>query len=157
MVGYFDDVVRFWFDHGVAGFRVDVAHGMAKSAVLVDVERDAESHPAWDQPEVHDIIRRWRSLGDQVPEGPRYWVGEVWVTEDALARYLRPDEFHQAFSFDLLVQPWHASSMRGAIERSIALAGDHSSPAWALSNHDVHRLATRYGQEVSLSQPIPPT
>ena len=59
-----------------------------------------------------------------------------------LARYLRPDEFHQAFSFDLLVQPWHAESLRGAIERSIALAGPDSSPAWALSNHDVHRLAT---------------
>ena len=155
VAGHFDDVVRFWFDRGVAGFRVDVAHGMAKSPQLVDVEPGADSHPAWDQPEVHDIIRRWRSLGDESTAEPCYWVGEVWVTEEALARYLRPDEFHQAFSFDLLVQPWHAPSLRNAIERSLALAGDHSSPAWTLSNHDVHRVATRYGQDVTLEPADP--
>jgi len=155
VVAYFDEVVRFWFNRGVAGFRVDVAHGMAKSAELFDVADGAPDHPAWDQPEVHDIIRRWRAIGDANPTGAGYWVGEIWVSEDALARYLRPDEFHQAFSFDLLVQPWHAPALRAAIERSIALAGARSWPAWALSNHDVHRLATRYGQDVSLEPADP--
>ena len=155
VVDYFDAVVKFWFDRGVAGFRVDVAHGMAKSRTLIDVENGATEHPAWDQPQVHEIIRRWRAIGDEAGGAERYWVGEVWVTAEALARYLRPDEFHQAFSFDLLIQPWHAQSMHGAIERSIALAGANSSPAWALSNHDVHRLATRLGQEVDLAPADP--
>jgi alpha-glucosidase len=155
VVAHFDEMLRFWFDRGVAGFRVDVAHGMAKAPELSDVVDGADTHPAWDQPGVHDIIRRWRSLGDGVPDGPRYWVGEVWVTDAALARYLEPDEFHQAFSFDLLLQPWHAPSLRAAIDRSLALAGDGAGPAWALSNHDVHRVATRYGQAIELGEPDP--
>jgi len=155
VVEHFDDVLRFWFDKGIAGFRVDVAHGMAKAAELVDVQAGSDFHPAWDQPGVHDIVRRWRALGDAWPVGPRYWVGEVWVTDSALARYLAPDEFHQAFSFDLMLQPWHAESLRRAVERSLALAGPYQAPAWALSSHDVHRVATRYGQEVDLGDPDP--
>jgi len=154
VVRYFDDVIKFWFDRGVAGFRVDVAHGMAKSSELVDVTPGADHHPAWDQPGVHDIVRRWRALGDEADGGSRYWVGEVWVTDEALARYLAPDEFHQAFAFDLMVQPWHGPALRSAIERSATLAGG-GAPAWALSNHDVHRVATRYGQLQDLGTPDP--
>ena len=155
VVQHFDDVLRFWFGRGVAGFRVDVAHGMAKAPELVDVVPGADGHPAWDQPGVHDIVRRWRGIGDAAPDGERYWVGEVWVTDAALARYVAPDEFHQAFSFDLMLQPWHEPSLRAAIDRSIARANTQSGPAWALSSHDVHRVATRYGQAIDLEPPDP--
>ncbi|MCW5951553.1 MAG: alpha-glucosidase, partial [Propionibacteriaceae bacterium] len=74
--------------------------------------------------------------------------------QEMLAGYLRPDELHQAFDFGLLVQPWHAGRMRMAIETGLRVAG--AAPAWALSNHDVHRAVTRYGQEQSLVVP-PPT
>jgi len=151
---HFDDVLTFWFDKGVAGFRIDVAHGMAKADSLPDVEEGADSHPAWDQTGVHDIHRTWRRLADCAPGGPRYLVGEVWASDTAFARYISPDELHQAFAFDLLVQPWHESAFRSAIDRSLALAGG-TRPAWTLSNHDVHRTVTRYGQDQDLTPPDP--
>lgn len=152
---HFDEVLRFWFSRGVAGFRIDVAHGMAKAEHFVDVFPGATSHPAWNQPEVHDIYRRWRGIGDADPAGERYFVGEVWVTDEAYARYVAPGQLHQAFSFDVLVQPWDAPSQRGAIERSLALTSGSAPPAWTLSNHDVHRTVTRYGQVQDLTPPDP--
>jgi len=84
VAAYFDDVVRFlvrsrgrWLPRGRRA-------RMAKSAELVDVEPGADAHPAWDQPAVHDIIRRWRVIGDATAEDVRYWVGEVWVTDEGL-------------------------------------------------------------------------
>jgi alpha-glucosidase len=154
----FEDVLRFWFDRGVDGFRIDVAHGHAKAAGLPDwpgADDGTGGHNAamWDQPEVHDVFRAWRALGDGYPE-PKYLVGEIWVpTAERLAAYLRPDELHQAFRFDLLVQPWHAPHLRAAIDTGLgAVPG---VPAWTLANHDVHRAATRYGQEQSLDAPDP--
>lgn len=149
---YFDDVFKFWFDRGVDGFRVDVAHGLFKSPEMEDwpgAEHGSGGHnyAMWDQPEVHEIYRRWRALGDAYPE-PKYFVGEIWVpSTQSLAAYLRPDELHQAFNFELLVQPWEAKAMQRAIERGMAAARTTDAPAWTLSNHDVHRTATRYGQE----------
>lgn len=149
---YFDEVLRFWFDRGVDGFRIDVAHGLFKSLQMNDwpgAEHGSGGHnyAMWDQPEVHEIYRRWRSLGDAYPE-PKYFVGEIWVpSTQSLAAYLRPDELHQAFNFELLVQPWEAKAMQRAIEGGMAAARVTGAPAWALSNHDVHRTATRYGQD----------
>ncbi len=150
----FLDVLRFWFDRGVDGFRIDVAHGNVKAADLPDHLHDGHNQAMWDQPEVHDIYRAWRALGDSYPT-PKYFVGEVWLpSQELLAGYLRPDELHQAFDFGLLVQPWDAARMRSAIETGLRVGG--AAPAWTLSNHDVHRPATRYGQEQSLDVP-PPT
>jgi len=150
----FLDVLRFWFDRGVDGFRVDVAHGNVKADGLPDHHGTGHNYAMWDQPEVHDIYRGWRALGDTYPSA-KYFVGEVWLpSQDSLASYLRPDELHQAFDFGLLVQPWNADRMREAIENALRVAG--AAPAWALSNHDVHRAATRYGQSQSLDAP-PPT
>lgn len=155
---YFEDVLRFWFDRGVDGFRIDVAHGMVKAVDLPDQPAGSEggaghNYAMWDQPEVHDIYRAWRAIGDSYPVG-KYFVGEIWVpSPDRLAPYLRRDELHQAFWFELLVQPWSASHFRAAIEHGLATAGP--SPAWTLSNHDVHRAVTRYGQQQMLSAPDP--
>ncbi|MEA5052000.1 MAG: glycoside hydrolase family 13 protein, partial [Propionicimonas sp.] len=150
----FSGVLRFWYDRGVDGFRIDVAHGMVKAAELPDHAGGGHNHAMWDQPEVHDIYRAWRALGDSY-DPPKYLVGEVWLpSQQLLGAYLRPDELHQAFDFGLLVQPWDAGRLRAAINTGLQVAG--RAPAWALANHDVHRTATRYGQQQSLEVP-PPT
>jgi len=165
VVASFDDVLTFWFDRGIDGFRIDVAHGLLKAADLADWPgaddgTGGHNHAMWDQPEVHDVYRRWRSIADSYPE-PRYFVGEIWVpSAKSLAAYVRPDELHQAFTFGLLVQPWDAAGMRAAIDAGLATtaargADEVAPPAWALSNHDVHRTVTRYGQEQRLDPPDP--
>ncbi|QKV73426.1 glycoside hydrolase family 13 protein [Amycolatopsis sp. Hca4] len=150
VLAYFDDVLRFWFDRGVDGFRIDVCHGLIKDAALRDWDPAGGSYNAysWNRPEVHEIFRRWHALAAGYgPDRDLLLVGEVWVPDPAdLDAYLRPDELHQAFSFDLLVQPWEAAALRGAIERATARTQVHGAPAaWTLANHDVHRAVTRYG------------
>ena len=149
----FDSILRFWLDRGVDGFRVDVAHGMAKHPDMPDIAGAydgagpaAEGHPYWDQDGVHDVYRRWRSIADSYPREVTF-VGEVWVrTPERLARYLRPDELHTAFNFDFLLAPWEPEALRTAIDESIAaLAGVGAPTTWVLSNHDVVRHVTRYG------------
>ena len=155
VVDHFDDVMRFWFDRGVDGFRIDVAHGLFKHIELPDWEDDGHNYAMWDQPEVHSVYRRWRAIGDEYPGG-KYFVGEIWVPSiEAMSAYLSADELHQAFSFDLLVQPWESTRMAGAITRALEqgeVVG--GPPAWTLSNHDVHRTTTRYGQVQDLSAPV---
>ncbi|WP_254896777.1 alpha-amylase family glycosyl hydrolase [Amycolatopsis sp. Hca4] len=153
---YFDDVLRFWFDRGVDGFRIDVCHGLLKDRELSDWDPADGAYNArsWNQPEVHRIYRRWRSLTQSYGDRDLLLVGEVWVpTAVDLAAYLRPDELHQAFYFDLLVQPWDAVALRDSIER--ALTATDSLPAWTLANHDVHRTVTRYG--ITDPEPAPPS
>jgi alpha-glucosidase len=150
----FEDVLRFWFDRGVDGFRIDVAHGLAKESGLPDAGHlevggniAPVGHPAWDQDEVHDIYRRWRTIADSYAE-PRVFVAEAWVADnDRLSRYLRPDELHTAFQFDLLQAPFRATSMRAIVDNAIgAAASVAASPTWVLSNHDVVRHTTRYAR-----------
>ncbi len=148
----FLDVLRFWFDRGVDGFRIDVAHGLMKDADLPDHGGDHPNPAAWDQPEVHEIYRSWRALGDSYPE-PKQWVAEAWLaTHERLADYVRPDELQQAFEFELMIQPWDAQRVRGAIDRGLEIT---PTPAWALANHDVHRVVTRYGQAQVFDDPDP--
>lgn len=156
VVEYFLEVLRFWFDRGVDGFRVDVAHGNIKHPDLPDQEirpdgTRGHNDAMWDQPEVQEIYRGWRSLGDSyVPA--RHFVGEVWVPPERLSSYINGDGLHSAFSFDLLVQPWNAPRLVAAINSGLESAG--GEPAWTLSNHDVHRPVTRYGQEQVLEAPL---
>lgn len=161
VAAHFDEVLRHWFDLGVDGFRIDVAHGLFKQESLTDwpgADDGTGAHNAamWDQPEVHDVYRSWRAIGEEY-DPPRYFVGEIWVPDlEAMRRYVADDEMHQAFSFDLLVQPWDASRIRGAVERAMAGAAVLGrTPAWTLSNHDVHRTVTRYGQDQSLEDADP--
>ena len=149
----FDDILRFWLDRGVDGFRVDVAHGLVKREGLPDVDpaRDAQGvgsdhGPMWDQDGVHDIYRRWRRILDEY--GPdRILVAEAWVSPaDRMARYLRPDEMQQAFNFPYMMAGWSASRQRQAIEASLEANDAVDAPTtWVLSNHDVVRHASRLG------------
>ncbi len=159
---YFDEVLRFWYSLGVDGFRIDVAHGHFKQVELNDwpgAEDDSGGHnyDMWDQPEVHEIYRRWRALGAEGPGEEKYLVGEIWVPSlERLAAYLAPDELHAAFSFELLVQPWDAARMARAVRLSLDQAKRTGTrQAWTLANHDVHRPATRYGQQQLLEDALP--
>src|SRR5690606_33400753 len=149
----FLDILRFWLDLGVDGFRVDVAHGMIKAPGLPDVGRPGQTRmlgtdvlPYFDQDGVHEIHRSWRRLLDSYP-GERIAVAEAWApTPERLARYVRPDELHQAFNFHYLTAGWDASALRTVIEESLATTGLVGAPTtWVLSNHDVQRHVTRYG------------
>jgi alpha-glucosidase len=146
----FHDILRFWLDRGVDGFRIDVAHGLAKDPQMPDLgEEPAEagaSHPHWDVDEVHEVYRGWRRIMDAYP-GDRVFVGEIWVQSvDRLALYLRPDELHTAFNFAFLTAGWEAAALRTAVDDSMrALAQVGAPPTWVLSNHDVVRHVTRYG------------
>ncbi len=148
----FLDVLRFWFDRGIDGFRVDVAHSLAKDPELPDVDPDAQaitsgndgSHPFWDRDELHDIVRDWRRLADGY-DGDKVLVAEAWVAPDRLPNYIAPDQYHQSFNFDFLTAPWDATARRAVIDRSIGLMHEVGSvPTWVLSNHDVIRQATRF-------------
>ncbi|MER7168228.1 glycoside hydrolase family 13 protein [Micromonospora sp. NPDC000207] len=155
----FLDILRFWLDRGVDGFRIDVAHGMIKAEGLPDVgfnsmttgRRQSEllgkgRLPYFDQDEVHDVYRAWRPILDSYPGG-RMAVAEAWAeTPQRLARYIGPDELHQAFSFDFLDATWSADSFRKVIDTALTESTIVGAPTtWVLSNHDKQRHVTRYG------------
>ncbi|MBX3116846.1 MAG: glycoside hydrolase family 13 protein [Cryobacterium sp.] len=146
----FRDILRFWLDRGIDGFRVDVAHGLIKKAGLPDADYgpDAKpfSEPYWAQPEVHEIYREWRKVLDEYP-GEKVMVAEAWVFPlSKLANWVRPDEMHQAFNFAYLGTPLKAAALRKVIRQSLAAFGSVGAPStWVLSNHDVVRHATRFG------------
>ncbi len=161
----FEETLRFWFDRGVDGFRIDVAHSLVKQDGLPDaedldwprhpVEVDGElrrspwqPHPFWDRDEVHEIYRDWRRIADSY-DPPRVFVAEAWVDEpERLARYLRTDELHTAFNFTYLQAPWDAGYLRHVITETLDELGAVGAPAtWVLSNHDVARHVSRYARE----------
>ncbi len=144
-----EDVLRFWFDRGAAGVRIDSAALLVKDPELSEepLESRPSEHPFTDRDELHDIYRRWRAIADSYPE-PRVLVGEIWLPDaDRLARYLRPDELHTAFNFDFLACPWEPGRLRASIDSALATHAPIGAPAtWVLSNHDVTRPVTRYGR-----------
>ncbi|MBC7630721.1 glycoside hydrolase family 13 protein [Aeromicrobium sp.] len=154
----FEDVLRFWLDREVDGFRIDVAHGLVKAPGLPHVDLDLDPSvaatalsPMWDQPGVHEIYRSWRTLVDEYAvdgdDADRILCAEAWVLpSDALAQYVREDELHQSFNFEYLMTPWLAADQRATVTRSLAQAETVGAPqTWVLSNHDVVRHATRLG------------
>ena len=148
--GEHEDVLRFWFDRGVAGVRIDSAALPVKDPALPDLPAGSAptvGHPHIDRDELHDIYRDWRAVADEY-DGERVLVGEVWLDDaERFARYLRPGEMHTAFNFGFMTQPWSAQAMRDSITRTLAEHEPVGAPAtWVLSNHDVTRPATRYGQ-----------
>jgi alpha-glucosidase len=144
-----EDILRFWFERGVAGVRVDSAALLVKDPDLAEEPTDpaAGEHPFTDRDELHEIYRRWRAIADSYDE-PRVLVGEVWLPDaERFARYLRPDELHTAFNFDFLACPWEPGPMRVSIQSALAAHAPVDAPAtWVLSNHDVTRPVTRYGR-----------
>ena len=145
--------LRFWSDRGVDGFRIDVAHGLAKrldenlptQADLDAFPKNNGGHPLWDRDEVHDIYAEWRTVFDSYSP-PRTAVAEAWVESHRIPRYASPEGLGQAFNFDLLQANFEADAFRSVVEDNLALAAvSGSSTTWVLSNHDVVRHATRYG------------
>jgi alpha-glucosidase len=145
-----EEILRFWFDRGVSGIRIDSAALVAKDADLPEVtdEHDPGDHPYVDRDELQGIYRSWRVIAESY--GPdRVLIGEIWLADaERFARYLRPDVLHTAFNFDFMASPWDAKSLRETIEQTLEMHARVSAPAtWVLSNHDVTRPVTRYGRE----------
>lgn len=152
----FRDILRFWSDRGVDGFRIDVAYALVKDLdplrdlVLVDGGRFDDlsanpDHPYLDRPEVHEVYRDWnRVLSAYDP--PRATVAEVWLPSERRVRYTRPGELDQAFNFEFLSAPWDAEAHRGIIESSLSDAGRVGTvPTWVTGNHDVVRKPSLLG------------
>ncbi len=165
----FFDILRFWLDRGVDGFRVDVAHGMIKEAGLPDYTPPAVAAsmggmpadasvlapgiedsatppdpPYWGQPGVHDIWRGWHNVLAEY-EGDRVLCAEAWVDPlEKVALWVRSDEMSQAFNFDYMFTEWKAPALKRVIAESISAFGEVGAPStWVLSNHDVVRHASR--------------
>ena len=148
----FEDVLRFWLDRGVDGFRIDVAQGLFKEAGLRDMtEPDpvpwwADWHTGMNQADLHPLYRRWRAILDTYP-GERVLVGEIVLRDHAaLAAYVRSDELHATFSFALFHEAWDADALRTTIDDTVAAVDAvRAAPCWVLENHDAPRLPARYG------------
>ena len=167
----FEDVLRFWLDKGVDGFRIDVAHGLVKEAGLPDWDGDTamidgaeggamidgaeltdgstgagDPGPMFDQEGVHEIYRAWHRVLAQY-DGDRALVAEAWVEPLArLARYVRADEMHQAFNFSFLTTGWNAPALRTVVTASLEASDAVGAPTtWVLSNHDTVRHTSRLG------------
>jgi alpha-glucosidase len=153
----FDDILRFWYERGVAGFRIDVCHAIVKDRELRDdPEPSEDDHPVVQQralkqvysmnrPEVHDVLHRWRRVSDaEDPE--RILVGETYVLdlEALIPFYGQDDELHLAFNFLFIHADLEAESLRGIVEGVEAGLPEGSWPVWTGSNHDSGRLMTRW-------------
>jgi alpha-glucosidase len=159
----FDDVLRFWFDRGVEGFRVDAISPVGKDPALPDqppVGPDVGVLDiTWANPytvfreEGHVVWRRWRAVIDRYaadhPERDLMMVAEAYAARrpELVQAFTRPDEFHQMFAFDLMQSPWHKESIERALHDVIGLTEESDfAPAWTLNNHDAQRVVTRLGR-----------
>jgi alpha-glucosidase len=158
VVQHFDDMLRFWFDRGVEGFRADAVTVLAKTPGLPDWD-DPEGQANWEPnphftwlPKGHDAWRHWREVVDAYNiERDRdvFIVAEAYTPgrPDLMLEYVNPTEFQQAFAFDLMLSPWKPEWIRKAIDETLRTLSDVGElPAWTLNNHDVQRSVTRYGR-----------
>jgi len=154
----FDDILAFWFARGVAGFRIDVATMIIKDAELRDNPPATDADPLFwqmmgqqqvynnNRPEVHDILRRWRTLPDAA-DPPKLLLGETSVADmDVLTSYYGTgtDELHVAFNFVLIESIFEPAVLRGVVEDAERMYPKDAWPVWTASNHDASRLATRW-------------
>jgi alpha-glucosidase len=163
VVDHFEQMLTFWFDRGVDGFRIDAVTVVGKHPDLPDApppgdgvaETDAWAHNPYTVfwPSAHDVWRTWRRLVDEYeqshPGRQLVTVSEAYTARrpDLLLRYVQPDQFHQSFAFDLMLSPWIASMIRESVASVIDVfepAG--ASLSWTLNNHDTQRAVTRYGR-----------
>jgi alpha-glucosidase len=159
----FDEMLRFWFDRGVEGFRVDAVVVVGKAPGLPDAppapegtaENDVWTHNPHTVfvPSAHEHWRRWRGLLDRYeaehPGRELVTVSEAYTPDrpDLLLQYVSDEEFHQSFCFDLMLAPWRADTLRATIEpvhRALTAAG--APLTWTINNHDTQRAVTRYGR-----------
>jgi alpha-glucosidase len=154
----FLDILGFWFDRGVAGFRIDVAHGLVKDVELRDNppagaedsldERTVGQRRAYsmNRPEVHDVFRSWRERSE-AEEPPRVLVGETWALDlERLAAFYgsADDELHLNFNFFFVNEPLEVEALSGVVAETERLFPAASQPCWTASNHDVGRFPTRW-------------
>jgi alpha-glucosidase len=157
---YFIDTLRFWADRGVDGFRVDVAHTLAKdlseplrSQQHLDLQLpDDGSDPLYDRDDVHAIYTEWRGVFDEY-DPPLMAVAETWYPANARTfLYARPSELGQAFDWSVMKCGWDCEQFTNAIHRSLT---DHAAagagPTWVLSNHDDVRHASRLALAAGIS------
>ena len=155
------DVMRFWLDKGVDGFRVDVMWHMVKHEQFRDnpPNPDYATHmstfhqllPVFstDQPEVHDIVRKMRDVLDTYDD--RMMIGEIYLPVQKLVAYYGTDlkGAHLPFNFQLITLPWDATEIVSALIAYEAALPPQGWPNWVLSNHDKPRIASRVGAEQS--------
>ena len=154
----FDDILRFWFDKGIAGFRIDVAHGIVKDQELRDnLPAEEGDLPRirllgqrqtynMNRPEVHDVLQRWRKLGDDY-DPQRILVGETFVLDIArMASFYGSgeDELHLAFNFPFILAPFSPDVLRDIVSATEGALPPSAWPVWAASNHDVRRFPSRW-------------
>jgi alpha-glucosidase len=160
----FDEILRFWLDRGVDGFRIDVAHKMARDPELrdnpdyglepgvpLDYWTDDQAPRDQDWPAVHDILRRWRGILDEYEA--RMAIGEVWILDPRrMIRYYgeNDDELNLAFNFAFLRAPWSADAFRQEVELFESLLPAGAWPDYTLSNHDNPRPVSRYAPDGDL-------
>jgi glycosidase len=161
------DVVRFWLERGVDGFRVDVAHYILKDPEMRDNpvpetpaksihrplgEYDSQFH-LYDKghPDVHEAYRQFREVLDAYSqERPRVAIGEIHIPDwDVWASYYGEnlDELHMPFNFSLLGADWNAAAVREIVDQLEAVLQPGAWPNYVLGNHDEHRLASRVGED----------
>jgi alpha-glucosidase len=154
----FDDILRWWFDRGVDGFRIDVCNIIIKDALLRDNPPSTADDPLdvqlagqrsvynMNRSELHDVLRRWRKLADSY-DPPRLLLGETPVDDAAtLCAFYGPelDELQLAFNFPFINAPLEVAPMRAVVESIESMLPPGAWPAWTGSNHDMFRLATRW-------------
>ena len=153
----FDRILRFWFDRGIAGFRIDVAHGLVKDRLLRDDpaatdddspsvrRRGVRAVYSMNRPEVHEVYRRWRRIADEY-DPPRLLLGETYVLDPVtMASYYGDgDELDLAYNFAFLHAAFDAAELRRVVEATEAGIPAHGWPVWALSTHDAVRFPTRW-------------
>jgi alpha-glucosidase len=154
----FEEILRYWFDRGVAGVRIDVAHGLYKDAMLRDnppagptdhpVIRQGKFRPVYSshRPEVHGIYRRWRQIADSYEQDPAL-LGETWEFDyqrfgDYYGRH--EPELHLGFNFGFVESPFTAPELAEVVENTLAALPPGATPVWTASNHDVGRFPTRW-------------
>ena len=157
------DVMRFWFDRGVDGFRIDVLWHMVKAADFLDNPPNPTYQPAMgdmfrmlqlhsaDQPEVHGIAADMRAIADNYGakgRGERLLIGEIYLPLDRLLRYYGQEraEVHLPFNFQLVDASWEARSLATLIANYEAALPPGGWPNWVLGNHDRPRVAAKRGQ-----------
>ncbi|HYZ11219.1 MAG TPA: alpha-amylase family glycosyl hydrolase, partial [Actinomycetota bacterium] len=155
----FDDILRFWLDRRVAGFRIDVANGLVKDRELRDNPPiTGEDHPLLrrqglrpvynlNRPEVHEVFRRWRTLVDAY-RPDRVLLGETWVLdlEQLIPFYgSGTDQLHLAMNFPFVFADL-GPAMRSVVEAAEAALPPGAWPAWHGSSHDAGRFPTRWAK-----------